>query len=747
MAISLNANAKNVVWFNGGHVTYSVQKTIGTVVEKATTMMESDLRAITGRSVQRKSDNGTIQIYQLDKIQDKELELLSKLRVPYLKFIVKKDAYWIGMRNRRIYVVGSNGRGTAYGLMELTRRCGVSPWVWWGDVTPTRRSQLQWDDSKEIMEWPSVEYRGIYLDNPEWTNSVWDRNTLDRKMKAGTLGPHYYHRLFELMIRLKANTLWTTMHKDRNLFAANAENSAVADSFDIVIGSAHDEPLHHHKVSSHNKKKKHKKDEGMIDDVPQVFVMDGLDPSQRDLHFDKNITLLWSDDNYGYLTRLPDASQQQRNEGNGLFYHLSYAGIPHDYLWLSTTQPGLVASELQRAWDHQVRKLWIVGVHDPKVAAYDLSLFMDKAWRVGSVGTTNVSAHLQRWLTELFGDLVAQRIINPMREFYRLTAIRRPEFMGWNQISTDGKTEQRQPVQNTDFNADEFGNELEHYLACYQKVRKAVELAASDVAPDKTDAYFATVVYPVQAAACMAIKMLEAQESRHIGRIESFHHDDEALESASLSWKAYNELRQLTLFYNDNMAGGKWKGNMNCAPRDLPVFGAPVLTDVVTAEEMRKYDPGEVDWASRVTTEGCVVKAAADFDSSTGAQTLDLLGHSLKAVQMDAEGTLRYRFWSENGEYALRLAFIPVHPDDNGDLRVEVRIDDGTPQVFSLKEEGRTEQWCENVLRQQALRTMNVQLSQGSHTLTVRALDNGVTFDQWMLDPDKEREFYMFPTP
>lgn len=87
----------------------------------------------------------------------------------------------------------------------------------------------------------------------------------------------------------------------------------------------------------------------------------------------------------GYLTRLPDEEQQRRSGGGGIYYHLSYWGRPHDYLWLTTTQPGLIFSEMRAAWDHNCRRLWIANVHDPKVAAYDLELFLDMAWDIDAV--------------------------------------------------------------------------------------------------------------------------------------------------------------------------------------------------------------------------------------------------------------------------------------------------------------------------------------------------------------------------
>ena len=150
-------------------------------------------------------------------------------------------------------------------------------------------------------------------------------------------------------------------------------------------------------------------------------------------------TLLWCDDNYGYMTRYSSAAEQRRSGGAGIYYHLSYWGRPHDYLWLTTTQPGLICLELHEAYRRHVRKLWIANVHDPKVASYDLELFLDLAWNINSVTPSTLCDHYNRWLCRQFGTEAGTRLFPAMHEFFRLCAQRRPEFMGWTQVELDKK--------------------------------------------------------------------------------------------------------------------------------------------------------------------------------------------------------------------------------------------------------------------------------------------------------------------
>ena len=133
--------AGNIVWFSGkGHVTYSIQKKYDCVVDKALDMFSADMKAVTGKKAER-DGSGVIDIYQLDRASNKDMQRLQELSVPFMSFITRKDAFWIGVRQNRITIVGSNGRGTAYGILELSRLAGVSPWIWWGDVMPERKNR------------------------------------------------------------------------------------------------------------------------------------------------------------------------------------------------------------------------------------------------------------------------------------------------------------------------------------------------------------------------------------------------------------------------------------------------------------------------------------------------------------------------------------------------------------------------------------------------------------------------------
>ena len=809
--------AKDLVWYNGqGTVNYSVCDKPGTVVDIALQMFNNDMKAVTGHQATKRGD-AKIEIWQLDALNDKEFSDMAGLHLPYQKIITKKDAFYIGIRNNKIEIIGSNGRGTAYGILELSRLAGVSPWIYWGDVVPEKKNKLTIDNNFETLQFPSVEYRGIFINDEDWTNRVWSNKKLDPKAPLGAMGPHYYKKIFELLLRLRGNAIWPAMHSGTKAFFTIKGNKETADSCDIFIGSSHCEPILRNNLAEWSESKmgpynyitnrkqvesywegRAKETIGMealytigmrgihdgsmqgvktmeekvsglqsvidyqrkllsktinknITQIPQVFIpyKEVLDIYEHGLKVPDDVILMWCDDNYGYMTRLSDTQQQLRKGGGGVYYHLSYWGRPHDWLWLTTIQPGLIYNEMRTAYDHNAKRLWIANVHDPKVAAYDLNLFMDMAWNINSVKSNTIQNHLGNWLVQQFGTKAGRKLLPAMTEFYHLTGIRRPEFMGWNQVELDKNIYDKgwSPVTNTEFNADEFGNELELYLNKYEDIKETVSDVEKIIRPELKDAFFAAIKYPVFASAAMATKELQSQEARHIGRIESFHHDSEALEPAVRSWKAYEEIQSLTNYYNKEMAGGKWDGNMDMAPRGLNVFNAPTLPDKLTAEEIKKYSYYG-NQSAKLDDDDCIVRNAYDWTTaSLGATPIEMLGHSMKAVSLPKNDSIKYYFETKEEEdtAVIRIAAIPTQANDKGDIRFSVSIDDATPIIFSLKEPYRSEDWKQNVLRGQALRTIPLRIAKGKHCLEIKALDDHIIIDQWMLDYDIDRKFYVFP--
>ncbi len=790
-------SAKDITWYDGTHpVTYHIQKNVDPVVKVAAEMFAGDMEAVTGKSaVAEKEKTATIRVFELDKTSGSDKKALMKQGVPVSELQKKIDGFHISIKGNQIVIVGTNGRGAAYGLLEMSRKAGVNPWIWWGDVVPEKRTSLTIDDGFTTLQGASVEYRGIFINDEDWSLRPWSCHHFE-KGPEGRIGRETYKKVFQLLMRLRANAIWPAMHEGTTSFFKVPGAKAVADSCGIAVGSSHCEPLLRcntgewdvskrgrynyitnkaevqkywaerldevkgskggnmltigmrgiHDGSMEGVKTMKEKFDGLqqvINDQQdlirkhigdpskqiQVFIpyKEVLDIYNMGLKVPDYVTLMWCDDNYGYLTRLPDAKEQKRIGGGGIYYHLSYWGRPHDHLWLTTTQPGLLYNEMKAAYDHNVRKIWIVNVHDPKVAGYDLELFLDMAWNINSVKANTVGQHYQSWLCRQFGDEAGKALFPAMKEFYKLCGERRPEFMGWTQVELNKKKYPRglSPVRGSEFSTSAFGNERERYLERYAVIASKVKDAEALVRPELKDAFFTTIKYPVLAANANARKLLRN------------------------STAANKEIRELTNEYNKNIANGKWDGLMDMQPRKLPVFDAPKTSISINGkDENGKELNGDDKAVHPLEQDGAIARNAADYQKATGKlEVVDMLGHSMKAVALSKGESLIYDFETvKEGDALLKVALIPAQPNDKGDLRFSVSVDGAEPTVFSLKEPFRSERWKLNVLRGQAVRDLKLEgLKAGSHTLVIKALDAHVVVDQWMIDYDLNRKFYLFP--
>ena len=141
-----------------------------------------------------------------------------------------------------LVIAGSDRRGTAYGTFELSKQIGVSPWYFFADVPPVKKDEIYIKAGRYILKSPSVKYRGIFINDELWGIKPWALYTFAPEEGKG-LGPKTYAKIFELLLRLKANTLWPAMHPQGKPFNYFEKNKIVADQYGIVMGSSHIEPM------------------------------------------------------------------------------------------------------------------------------------------------------------------------------------------------------------------------------------------------------------------------------------------------------------------------------------------------------------------------------------------------------------------------------------------------------------------------------------------------------------------------
>ncbi|MCV9388917.1 glycosyl hydrolase 115 family protein [Reichenbachiella ulvae] len=760
----------------------------------------SDIESITGEKVNIITDDlpgpdtPGIVIGSLGDplIQTNSKDILNDLSQQWEKFIILKQG-------KQLLITGSDVRGTVYGLFEVSERLGISPWKWWADVKTIKKEQLTLHlPNSKIEQSPSVQFRGIFLNDEDWGLQPWAAKTLEPE--TGDIGPKTYEKIFQLLLRLKANTLWPAMHPSTKAFFSIPGNQEMAEKYHIHIGTSHAEPMlrnnvdewkeeygeynyftnrekvqaywqervaesqsgdyiytvgmrgiHDSGMEGHaSPEEKRELLETIISDqrqmlsneldvelnkIPQVFIpyKEVLDIYNQGMDLPDDISLMWTDDNYGYIRRHSDEQEQKRAGGSGVYYHLSYWGRPHDYLWLSTTQPGLIAYEMTRAYQNGAQKIWIANVGDIKPAEYNMELFMDLAWDI-SQPYGSPDQHLQQYCEREFGPAKAQEIANLLEEYYHLAFIRKPEYMGWSQTEPTTETH---PATFTQAN----NNELQRRIDAYTKLYETAEDLKKFIPEERRDAYFQLVEYPVKGAALMNFKFLRAKQA--MLSADSSQRSD----LSQMAQQAYDEIVQLTQEYNHEISEGKWQHMMSMSPRNLPVFSMPDfhLTDTLPSETTQPIESDVIaiqasEYTQAQAANGYEWKAQQGLGYSQSAVTLHPFSEAHFSKEMPY---LEYEFMVEKaGSYQVEIRCLPTHSNDYN-YKLRVAIDEDKPVEYPINTKGRSAQWKKNVLRNSTRTVHTVELSKkGKHNLRIEVNQSGIVLDQIAIVPEGYPDFY-----
>lgn len=602
------------------------------VVKRAAELFAADVEAVTGRRPQVTSATGETgpavivgtvggsalirRLSEAGKIDTAPLE------GAWERYLIQTVANPLPGIRKALVIAGSDRRGAAYGLFTLSELIGVSPWYWWADVPVKKHAALHVDAPPTYSQTPSVRYRGIFLNDEDWGLTPWASQTFEPE--RGNIGPRTYAKVCELLLRLKANYLAPAMHPVSTSFNQIPENKLVADTFAIVMGSTHCEPLLLNTASewdtqtmgpwNYDKNKEginrvltqrvrenspyenvytlalrglhdgamsttlpmHEKvrmlQQALLDQrqilaenidrpvetVPQAFTpyKEVLEIYSNGLELPDDVTIVWPDDNYGYMKRLSGVREQRRTGRSGVYYHVSYLGVPHSYLWFSTTPPSLMYEELRKAYDTTADRLWLVNCGDLKGSEMQVSLFLDMAWDIGRFTADNVVTYPARWLAGIFGEAYYDRLEAMTREHLRLAFPRKPEYMGWGYHWNrfDHNCEQ---LTDTDFSFTNY-DEAPRRLEAYRKLGARAEALLHEIGDEARPAFYQLVYYPLRGAELMNRMTLGGQRNRWYarqGRAATNAVRDEVQ-------RCYDSLQVITRGYN-SLLGGKWNHMMS----------------------------------------------------------------------------------------------------------------------------------------------------------------------------------------
>jgi hypothetical protein len=525
---------------------------------------------------------------------------------------------------RAIVIAGADKRGTIFGVYGLSEQMGVSPWTWWADVPVRHKDAMYVEAGRFVVASPRVKYRGIFLNDEAPALSGWTEE------KFGGFNSRFYVHVFELLLRLRANFLWPAMwgsafNEDDPL------NPALADEYGIVMSTSHHEPMmraqqewkRHGKGPwdytqnagvldkfwrdgvRRNKSYENIYTVGMRGDgdmpmsaeantsllerivgdqrkilaeevspdltkVPQVWALykEVQGYYEKGMPVPDDVTLLWCDDNWGNLRRLPTEQERKRSGGAGIYYHFDYVGEPRDYKWLNTNPIQKVWEQMNLAVEYGADRIWVVNVGDLKPMEFPIEFFLTMAREPELWGKDRLTAYTEAWAAREFGPEHAVEIAQIMNEYTLYNGRRKPELLSsdtYSQVNFD---------------------EADRVNAAYQDTVARAEKIGTELPEDARAAFFELVLYPAKASAVVQEMYLEAGRNALLAR----EGRASANEAAAKVRRLFAEDAQLTREYNGQLSG-KWDHMMDQTHlgyffwQEPPLNAMPKVTEVRLSDE------------------------------------------------------------------------------------------------------------------------------------------------------------------
>jgi hypothetical protein len=520
-----------------------------------------------------------------------------------------------------LVIAGSDKRGTIYGIYDLSEQIGVSPWYWWADVPVVHRDALFVKPGKYVQG-PVVKYRGIFLNDEAPALTGWVNE------KYGKYNHEFYEKVFELLLRLKANYLWPAMWNS----AFNADdpmNPKLADAYGIVMGTSHHEPM----MRAWKEWEREGKAAGAWDystnaeqlqrywtkgierndgyesvitlgmrgngDLPMSEASDTAllekivseqrkiigdvmhtDPStvpqdwalykevqqyyEHGMRVPDDVTLLWCDDNWGNIRRLPTPEERKRSGGAGIYYHFDYVGDPRSYKWINTNPLTKVWEQMNLAYHYGATRIWIVNVGDLKPMEVPMEFFLNMAWDPERWTNQNVGEFTRLWAEREFGPMYAAEIADIVDKYAKYNGRRKPELL-------DPET----------FSLVDY-DEAARVLAEFQSITEKAEKIYARLPEGQRDAFFELVLYLTKASEQVTDLYITVAKNHLYASQGRASTNDFAKQARAL----FQADADLASDYNHKLAHGKWDHMMDqthigyTSWKDPPTNVMPAVTEL-----------------------------------------------------------------------------------------------------------------------------------------------------------------------
>ncbi len=710
----------------------------------------------------------------LDQGKIAKNELLDK-REKFIITVIDNPSSGI---DKALVIAGSDKRGTIYGIYELSKQIGVSPWYWWADVPVEIQENLYVKPGVYTEGEPAVRYRGIFINDEAPAFQGWCNE------KFGGVNSKMYVHMFELILRLKGNFLWPAMWGNA-FYDDDPANGALADEMGVVIGTSHHEPL----GRAHDEWRRYGKgpwdynknakvlqefwrggmermkdfetvvtvgmrgdgDEPMseganisllqnivknqrniiskvtgkkAEETPQVWALykEVQDYYDKGMRVPDDITLLLCDDNWGNVRKLPNIDAPKRKGGYGMYYHFDYVGGPRNYKWINVSQIQRVWEQMNLTYLHGVDRIWVVNVGDLKPMEFPISFFLDMAWDPDRFNAGNLLQYTEEWCAQQFGEKYAQEAARMIDTYTKFNSRVTPELLNQNTFSLDNY------------------NEFERVTTDYKNLALDASRLYNFLPAVYRDAFDQLVLFPISATSNLYEMYYAAALNKHYAA----KNDVCANIFADKVKEAFERDSLFTIHYNQNIADGKWAHMMDQIRIGYTIWQQPDRRIMPKVEYVQYEAPKEKRF---IENDGFISIEAPHFARSQANDRIRFeiipnLGRTLSAVttfpqnaypQADDNIYLEYDLQTVSaGEVEVVVFVSPtLNFNANKGLRYALSFDGGkTEEIvnFNGHYDGSLGSWQgERIIR--TITKMSVPEA-GNNTLRVRVLEPGIVFQK-----------------
>ena len=778
---------------------YSQQEYEG--VKMAVRSLQADMQRVMNYSPMLKEGQDTTRI--LVGTIDRN-PAIAKLKLQDLKG--KREKFIITTVGKQVVIAGSDKRGTIYGIYELSRQLGVSPWYWWADAPVAHHDNAYVMKGTFSAGEPAVEFRGIFLNDEAPCLTTWVKNTFGTEYG----GRAFYEKVFELILRLKGNFLWPAMWSWA-FYADDPENGKLADRMGVIMGTSHHEPM----ARNHQEYARHRKvwgawnyqtnqakldqffregiermkgtedivtigmrgdgDEAMSDKA-DTKLMERIINNQRKIikevtgkpaekttqvwalykevqdYYDAglrvpdDVMILISDDNWGDIRRVPvNDKERARKGGWGIYYHVDYVGAPRNSKWINVTQTQQMFEQLSLAYDFGIQRMWILNVGDLKPMEYPIQLFMDMAWNPKEYNQQTIIDHTSKYFRSTLGDFVSKEIAEEAALIYN----RNCQYMARvTPEMLDAKT----------YNVET--GEWRQVADDYQRLELRALRLYQDIPAEARDFYRQLILFPVQAMANLYDMYYAQAMNQYLASAGS----PDANQWADQVKCCFRRDSLLCAAYNHDIAGGKWDGMMiqkhigyRSWNDDFRADMLPRTMQVATGDGLGGY--------SFTPSNGYISMEAEHYYRSEASQGTQWsiypdYGRTRSAValtpytQSVGNASLSYRFALPEGTRQVKVRVIVKSTLDFlnvGGHQCSISLDGGEAETVNFnktlldKQPYMYSEFYPTVARRVIEKEVQLPVTaDGIHELTLRPQHPGIVFEKIVIDYGGYKPSYLF---